>query len=516
MQRRQRRVSAEDRERDRARAGDRAAGGQPVGDINRDRAVEVTALSVVDSGMLLGLPRGERILLGSGLGCDIVLDDPEISAAHCVIERVKPGQTVLRDDGSASGTFVNGARVRTIVLRPGALVRLGSIVLVALGAERHGPGGAFGRLVGQNPAFRSALATAMRAAVTDCSVLVLGETGTGKELMAQAIHEASPRSAAPLVALNCGAIASQLIGSELFGHEKGSFTGAAGDRDGMFVHACGGTLFLDELGELPLEQQPHLLRVLETRHVRRLGSNCEQPIDVRLIAATNRMDAPGSSSGRLRLDLYHRLATVIIELPPLRARTDDIPLLVRAFMDEFAPGYGPREIRRRTLNALCEHPWPGNVRELRAAVQRAMALCPHELALDQLLPRRAPAFQDHPVARPSFASRAAEPGAGRSAEPGTSSSAEPGTSDDAEPGAGRAAESGTGRTASITSAYAASPEGDCITPMEIVVRERMRYALMRCGSIRRAAQALGMPKSTFADRARRLGVLEDPARRRCS
>jgi DNA-binding NtrC family response regulator len=493
-------------------SSDRDGVGPPARNENVERIVEVTALSAVDTGMTLGLPRDKRILLGSGLGCDIVLDDPEVSAVHCTIERER-GQTVLRDDGSASGTFVNGARVRMVVLRPGEQVRLGSVVLVALGPERHGAGAAMGRLIGQNPAFRRALATAMRAAVTDCSVLVLGETGTGKELMAQAIHEASPRSMGPLVALNCGAIASQLIGSELFGHEKGAFTGAAGERDGMFVHACGGTLFLDELGELPMEQQPHLLRVLETRHVRPLGANREHPVDVRLIAATNRMDAPGTHAGRLRLDLYHRLATVVLELPPLRARPEDIPLLVRAFMDEFSGGLGPREIRRRTLHALCEHPWPGNVRELRAAIQRAMALCPQELTLEHLLPRRPPLLQV--PARPGLAGRAAEPGPAwdRAAEPAGSAAERDGHAAELED---RAAAPVAPRIASITSAYAASPEGDDITPIESVLRERMRYALLRCGSIRRAARALGIPKSTFADRARRLGLLTEAARRRQS
>jgi DNA-binding NtrC family response regulator len=437
----------------------------------RIASAAITALGAVDTGDIITLPPGRRVLMGSGQGCDIVLDDPEVSAAHAVIEHRGPEHTVVRDEGSACGTFVNGARVREAGLRPGALLRMGSIELVALGERRYGPGSAFSRLIGRDPAFRRAVTTALRAAVTDCSVLVLGETGTGKELIAQAIHEASPRAQGPLVALNCGAIPGQLIGSELFGHEKGAFTGAAGDRDGMFVHACGGTLFLDELGELPIEQQPHLLRVLETRHVRRLGANTEQPVDVRLIAATNRVEGLGSTSERLRLDLYHRVATVVIELPPLRARQDDIPLLVRAFMDELARDLGHRHIRGRTLQALCDYPWPGNVRELRAAIQRAMALCPGELTLEQLLPRMAPPVAASVATRPRYVSRAAEP-------------------DRAAPRA-----------------------HDGITPIESVLRERMRHALMRCGSIRAAAQALGMPKSTFADRARRLGVFQEARRR---
>jgi DNA-binding NtrC family response regulator len=456
---------------------------------------EITALALVDTSDTLTLPPGKRVLMGSGLGCDIVLEDPEISSAHCVLEH-RPGHTVVRDDGSVYGTFLNGARVRDPVeLRPGSLLRLGSLSFVALSQRKYGPGSAFSRLIGQDPAFRKAVTTAMRAAVTDCSVLVLGETGTGKELLAQAIHEASPRAGGPLVALNCGAIPSQLIGSELFGHEQGAFTGAGADRDGMFVHACGGTLFLDELGELPMEQQPHLLRVLETRHVRRVGSNREQPVDVRLIAATNRLDATGSS--RLRLDLYHRIATVVIELPPLRARPGDIPLLVRAFMDELARDFGYRQIRSRTLRALSDHAWPGNVRELRASIQRAMALCPRELTLEQLLPRgpRASAAADAPeeTKRNSYTEVSLDPDAiAWESSPAPSH------------GASRASEPDP---APLAPAVSLRVEG--ITPLDTVLRERMRHALIRCGSIRRAAQALGMPKSTFADRARRLGVFRD-------
>jgi DNA-binding NtrC family response regulator len=464
----------------------------------------ITALGLVDTGDTLTLPPGKRVLLGSGLGCDIVLEDPEISSAHCVLEH-RPGYTVVRDDGSVYGTFLNGARVREPVeLRPGALLRLGSLSFVALSQRRYGPGSAFSRLVGQDPAFRRAVATAMRAAVTDCSVLVLGETGTGKELLAQAIHEASPRAGGPLVALNCGAIPSQLIGSELFGHQQGAFTGAGADRDGMFLHACGGTLFLDELGELPMEQQPHLLRVLETRHVRRLGSNSEQPVDVRLIAATNRVDRmEGTGSSRLRLDLYHRIATVVIELPPLRARPGDIPLLVRAFMDELARDFGHRQIRSRTLQALREHAWPGNVRELRASIQRAMALCPRELTMEQLLPRGPRSSVAEETARDAYTEVEDDPDAivwRTTSSPGHAS------------GAGRASRVSEPDPAPLAPAVSLRVDG--ITPLDTVLRERMRHALIRCGSIRRAAQALGIPKSTFADRARRLGVFRDLTRNR--
>jgi DNA-binding NtrC family response regulator len=456
---------------------------------------EIAALGVVETGEAIPLPPGRRVLVGSGAGCDIVIDDPEVSSTHCVLEQ-RPGHTMIRDDGSVYGTFLDNTRVgEPVALRPGALLRLGSRSFVALTLRRNGPGSAFSRLMGRDPAFRKAVATALRAAVTDCSVLVLGETGTGKELLAQAIHEASPRAGGPLVALNCGAIPSQLIGSELFGHEQGAFTGAAADRDGMFVHACGGTLFLDELGELPMEQQPHLLRVLETRHVRRLGSNGEQPVDVRLVAATNRIE--GTGSGRLRLDLYHRLATVVIELPPLRARRDDIPLLVRAFMDDLSAEYGPRHIRARTLQALSDHDWPGNVRELRSAIQRAVALCPRELTMEQLLPRAQRASSERYQERDDLADEIFDGGMdGPASWP-----------------------AGTSRAAEPVPVLSAPPEPRLpgphgIIPLDVVLRDRMRHALVRCGSIRRAAEALGMPKSTFADRARRLGVFRDVSRNR--
>jgi transcriptional regulator with GAF, ATPase, and Fis domain len=288
---------------------------------------------------------------------------------------------------------------------------------------------------------------------------VIGETGTGKELVARAIHEGSFRRAGPFVAVNCGAIPRELIESELFGHERGAFTGAVGDRDGVFVQADGGTLFLDELGELPRSQQPPLLRALEARRVRRVGGQGERAVDVRVIAATNRLSLSDTDSP-LRQDLYHRVATVVIELPPLRARPGDIEILVNAFIAELEPTLGPRRISVATLSALTEYHWPGNVRELRHAIQRAVTLCPDELALDCLLPSR----RSWSVTATQGAELA------RAAEPRED--------------------------------HRLARRGD-LTPFEAAKRDLILDAYERCGSIRKAASTLGLAKSTYADYLRR-------------
>jgi transcriptional regulator with GAF, ATPase, and Fis domain len=305
-------------------------------------------------------------------------------------------------------------------------------------------------------------------------VLLVGETGTGKELFARAIHEASSRALGPCVAVNCGAIPAELAGSELFGHEKGAFTGALLERDGVFVQADGGTLFLDELGELPRLQQPHLLRALETRKVRRIGGQCERAVDLRLVSATNRPELDGSASP-LRPDLYHRVATVVIELPPLRARAGDIPRLVDSFLAELEPEFGARTLDPQALAALAGHLWPGNVRELRHAIHRAVALSGHQLRLEDLLPRRSTPVGPGPAPRTS---------------PGLDL---PGTTPPRAPLAARFSPE-------------AQPAGR-MSPFDLALRRVLVAAYREHGSLRRAAAALGIPKSTFADRARRLGIL---------
>jgi transcriptional regulator with PAS, ATPase and Fis domain len=336
----------------------------------------------------------------------------------------------------------------------------------------------FADLCGSAPAFQAALDMAQRAAATNCSVLIVGETGTGKELFARAIHRASERKQQPFVPVNCGAISRELIASELFGHERGSFTGATRDHDGVFVRAHDGTLFLDELGELPLEQQAHLLRVLETRSVRRLGGQSEREVDVRVVAATNRLTNLGTDSSSLRLDLFHRVATVILHLPPLRERLEDIPLLVHRFMAEFTPQMGERDISPATMRALARYSWPGNVRELRQAVLRAMAIGGEELTMEHLLP--------------ATSTRAAQAmGGGIGAVGGSYTSDGP---------------TNTKKERKPLLVFVQSPKSG-MRPIDLIIRDAMIEALETCKSLRGAARSLGLAKSTFCDWAKRLGIV---------
>ncbi len=460
------------------------------------------ALYKLSNCQLISLSERRCFVIGSHPSCDLVLSGPSVAPRHVAIERAATGELSARVDKPTHAVNINGrrpARGASIPIATGSLVRVGDDEFVLTDAPGQTPTSAFGCLRGADPGFRHAIDTAMRAATTSCSVLILGETGTGKELVARAVHEASPRSCGPMVSVNCGAISEQLIGSELFGHERGAFTGADSARQGMFVHASGGTLFLDELGELPLAQQPHLLRALENRTVRPVGSNREQPVDIRLVAATNRIDGLGGERSRLRADLYHRLATVVVLLPPLRQRRADIALLVHAFMEEFTREYGPRTIAHSTLRALCDYHWPGNIRELRAAVQRAMALCRRELTLDHLLPlalaETAHALPPRRRARPAGTQMALPIEPPPTAPPPASLP---------------------------TLAHAPGPLGPpTLTRFEAMMRDQMVDALANHGSLRQAAHALGMPKSTFADRAKRLGIpssrrraAPDPASRR--
>ncbi len=231
-------------------------------------------------------------------------------------------------------------------------------------------------IVGQSDVMLAACERLKRIAPTPATVLLTGESGTGKEVAARALHRMSNRAAASFVPVNCAAIASELIESELFGHVKGAFTGAQQSREGLFYYARGGTLFLDEIGELPAAAQAKLLRVLEERRIRPVGSEQEIPVDVRVIAATNRDLKAEVAAQRFRQDLYYRLQVVEVTLPPLRERPDDLPLLVEHFISQLAPYLDvPRlELDGRTLNRMAAYDWPGNVRELRNFVERSLIL----------------------------------------------------------------------------------------------------------------------------------------------
>jgi len=264
--------------------------------------------------------------------------------------------------------------------------------------------GRFGHLVGTSAVMTRVYEQVARVAGTSVTVFVSGESGTGKELVARTLHDLSRRRAKPFLAVNCGAISPQLIESEIFGHEKGSFTGADRQHQGFFERAHGGTLFLDEITEMPLELQVKLLRVLETGTFMRVGSSTPIETDVRVIAASNRDPAQAVAAGRFREDLLYRLNVFPIELPPLRERLEDLPLLVQHFLQEIGQREGAsKRVSAAAMQRLREHPWPGNVRELRNVLQRAYVMAAGDEISDEWLPRTAPAKPPAAAAAPSTA-----------------------------------------------------------------------------------------------------------------
>jgi DNA-binding NtrC family response regulator len=316
----------------------------------------------------------DEVSIGTADGNTLVLTDPTVSRHHVAIMPTARGHLV-RDLGSTNGTVINGVVVERAYLAQNAVIAIGDTKVrfevsdddqrVSLSSEQR-----WGRALGASPAMRRLFELLPRIAKADATVLLEGETGTGKSLIASAMHEDSPRAKGPFVVVDCGAIPPNLIESELFGHEKGSFTGATTTRIGAFEAARGGTLFLDEIGELPLDMQPKLLRALEERMIKRIGRNDSIALDIRLIAATNRELRREINEGRFRSDLYYRLNTIRVRVPPLRERREDIPLLVAHYFDEMGAGEPPASL----LVELTQHDWPGNVRELRAAVERAVLL----------------------------------------------------------------------------------------------------------------------------------------------
>jgi transcriptional regulator with GAF, ATPase, and Fis domain len=235
----------------------------------------------------------------------------------------------------------------------------------------------FEEIVGSSPALKTVLSTIVKVAPTDSTVLITGETGTGKELIARAIHKRSRRAGQAFVSVNCASIPTSLIASELFGHEKGAFTGALQQRQGRFELAHSGTIFLDEIGELPAETQISLLRVLQERQFERVGGNRVVPTDVRVITATNRDLSAAIAAGMFRADLFYRLNVFPIRVPPLRERKEDIPMLVEYFVKRYAEKLGKhiRKIDKHTLELCQAYPWPGNIRELQNIIERSVILC---------------------------------------------------------------------------------------------------------------------------------------------
>ncbi len=340
------------------------------------RKVRIDVLAGPDSGRHAELP-GPEVRVGSAPDCDLALRDPTVSRHHLTL-RVEGERIRVLDVGSTNGTLLDGLHVRDAFARPDSRIQAGTstlrlgmlpeVVEVPLSSRDR-----FGALLGGSAAMRRVFAILERIAPTDTTLLVEGETGTGKELVAEGVHEESQRSGGPFVVFDCSAVSPSLIESELFGHVKGAFTGSVADRAGAFEAADGGTLFLDEVGELPLDLQPKLLRALERREVRRVGSNQVRRVDVRIVAATNRSLSLEVERGRFREDLYYRLAVIHLVLPPLRERPEDIPLLVAHFTRELG-GPDAVPLPDSLVKTVENQSFAGNVRELRNFVARALSL----------------------------------------------------------------------------------------------------------------------------------------------
>jgi transcriptional regulator with AAA-type ATPase domain len=344
------------------------------------RRCRLEVVAGVDAGKVIELAQ-PAIMLGRA-GADLNLNDPKVSGLHCELRLQADGYR-LRDLGSTNGTHVKGVRVVDAFIPPGATIAIGKSAIVfdplddAVAvplwheARLHG-------LIGGSAPMRHMFELINRFAASDATVLIQGETGSGKEGVADAIHQCSPRRDGPFVVLDCSAIPEQLFEDQIFGHEMGAFTGAGKATTGVFEAAHGGTLFLDEIGELPLDVQSKLLRAVETRRVRRLGSTKVVAADVRIIAATNRDLATEVNRGTFRSDLYYRLAVARLAVPALRERREDIPLLIEHFLRQLSVSHGgdPR-LPDDFSGRAGRHAWPGNVRELRNAVERAVLLPNH-------------------------------------------------------------------------------------------------------------------------------------------
>jgi len=437
------------------------------------------------------LPATGQVTVGREEACDVRLDDPSVSRQHAVL-RLGP-QLEIEDLGGANGIFLSskprsGIASETLTMRQlvrrksdlavGERVLMGSVSVVV----RHAPSPDLPDLalapaegdgvVVRDPAMRDLYDQATRAARASISVLVLGETGVGKEVFARAIHARSPRASGPFMGINCASLAESLLEGELFGAEKGAYTGATAARAGLFEAAHGGTVFLDEVGELPLAIQSKLLRVLEERVVTRLGSTRARAIDVRFVAATNRDLEADSRAGRFRSDLYFRLAGIVLPIPPLRERPAELELLLAKFLraacrelDRATPlGVAPEALER-----LQRYSWPGNVRELRNAIERAAVLCPGDTILPEHLPPsllRDPGA--HPAAPPAVAAPAHPPAA-----------------------------------PALPSATPSDLQGE----IRALERARIVEALDRCGGNQsRAAQLLGISRRTLVSRVSEFGL----------
>jgi len=340
-----------------------------------------------------------RVLIGQSASCSLRLTDRAVSRRHAALQ-IDEGGVRVTDLGSTNGTFVDDVRVHEAIARDGSYLRVGATLLRverAQGAQEIplSTAAGFGRLLGASVAMRRLYPLCSRLAASHVPVVLEGETGTGKEVLAESLHEASPRADGPYIIFDCTAVPPSLLESELFGHEKGAFTGATGTRKGVFEQAHGGTLFIDEIGDLDIALQPKLLRAIERAEIRRIGSQQLQRVDVRILSATRRNLDFEVQCGRFRDDLFHRLTVARIELPPLRERKGDVAFLARAFWRDLGGVGAPPE---NVLARWRDDPWPGNVRELRNAVARLLALG------DLAPPKRLPSASIAPPPGDSFLS----------------------------------------------------------------------------------------------------------------
>jgi DNA-binding NtrC family response regulator len=327
-----------------------------------------------EGGVVIG---PEPTIVGRDPACQLVVNETGISAMHAELVATARGVR-LRDLGSKNGTWVGDLRISEAFLTGTTTFSIGRTEMRFEAArvekidlpdiEQLGP------LYGTSALMRDLFRRLQKGAPTELTILVQGETGTGKELVAQAVHDASPRKKGPFVVVDCGAIAPTLAEATLFGHERGAFTGASSARESPFVLANGGTIFLDELGELPLDVQPKLLRALAERRVKPVGSNTYKPFDARVIAATRRDLEASVNAGTFRSDLYFRLAQLRAFVPPLRQRLEDVPGLIKHILEQHGAKGAWRRVSRSTLDRLLRYDWPGNVRELRNAVAVSLAL----------------------------------------------------------------------------------------------------------------------------------------------
>jgi transcriptional regulator with GAF, ATPase, and Fis domain len=330
----------------------------------------------VDKGKSINLGK-EEIVVGTSAAADLQLTAADVSGCHFSIQ-VRSEGFLLTDLDSAGGTLVDGRVIRSMYIRPGDAIEIGTtklrlrprdegVTLPLSSAE------AFGGYLGRSVAARRTFTLLEQVAPTNTTVLLLGESGTGKDVVAESIHERSPRADGRFVVFDCGSVADGVLESELFGHEPGAFTGATHRRLGVFQEAQGGTLFLDEIGELPKDLQPKLLRALDRREVRPIGAESPIPVDVRIIAATNRDLRRDVNHGTFREDLFYRLNVFPITLPPLRERPEDLVLLATSFWRELT-GEREAQLPKDFVPLLLAHTWPGNVRELRNRLERAALL----------------------------------------------------------------------------------------------------------------------------------------------